>query len=401
MAVAAVGQQCAGVSPGVTLPRGRVMLQPMPVAGADRSSIQTSGAGIRVLLVADYDIFDRFGRMVRQVAIALQRDGLRVSLLTDDPVAMADFADTPVECHWLRFLSGWLAQLRVGRFLDRLQQKPDLIHIWGATCLDTVGPWASRAGVPVMVHVLSAADAQRVLRPHWRGPVRVLAGDDSLHRMLSGARAPEMPEPADFSPAFTVPAAAAQSADDGRVLGVLWTGRLVTEAGLELLVDAVASLDADSCAMQLALIGLGPLAGAVRRRIRQAGVSDRISLIEEPDLWEPAISGVDVCVVPACQDEISLAPLLAMALGKVVIASRDQRVKWFIEDQTCWQFTPGSPTELAQCLQKAAGRPHLADELRRSARAYAEMHHCLGRLVSELQHAYAAFVSTAAATGTR
>jgi glycosyltransferase involved in cell wall biosynthesis len=373
------------------------MLRGMAVAGADSSSIQTAGAGIRVLLVADYDIFDRFGRMMQQVALALHHGGVRVSLLTDDPVAVADFADTPVACHWLRFLSGWLAPLRVGRFLDRLQPKPDLIHIWGATCLDAVGGWASRVGIPVMVHVLSDADALRVLRPRWRGRVRALAGDDALRGMLTGASALEIAAPADFSPAFTLPTVPAERVDDGRVLGVLWTGRLLPEAGLELLVDAVASLDADSCDLQLALVGAGPLAGAVRRRIRQAGVADRVSLVEEPDLWQPAISDIDVCIVPARQDEIFLAPLLAMAFGKVVIASRDQRAEWFTEDQTSWQFTPGSAAELARCLEKAAAAPHLGYELGRAARAYVEAHHCLDRLVSELQHAYAGCVSTVVA----
>lgn len=198
------------------------MLRAMPVAGADSSSIQTAGAGIRVLLAADYDIFDRFGRMLHQVALSLQPEG--VSLLTDDPVAVADFADTPVVCHWLRFLSGWLAPLRVGRFLDRLEQKPDLVHVWGTTCLDALGSWASRAGIPIIVHVLSPADVQRVLRPRWRGQVRALAGNDALRRTLAGVTVLETAELADFSPAFMPPALPATTTDQGRVLGVLWTG---------------------------------------------------------------------------------------------------------------------------------------------------------------------------------
>jgi hypothetical protein len=51
-----------------------------------------AGAGSftgHVLHVADADFFIRFGQMFRHVALALNADGLRVSLLTDDPIAAA------------------------------------------------------------------------------------------------------------------------------------------------------------------------------------------------------------------------------------------------------------------------------------------------------------------------
>jgi glycosyltransferase involved in cell wall biosynthesis len=372
------------------------MLLGMPVAGADSSSIQTPGTGIRVMLVADYDIFDRFGRMVHQLAVGLARDGVRVGLLTDDPASAAQFVGTPIACHWVRFLSGWLAPLRTGRFLDRLAEKPEVVHVWGTVCLDAIAPWAARAGIPIFVHVLSTADVQEVLQPRWRGRIHALAGSESLRLMLGRATAVQMLDAADFSPAIVPPARPAKEDDDERVLGVLWAGRLAPEAGLELLLQAVAMLRDRSCDLQLALIGAGSSAGALRRHIREAGIADRVSLIEEPDIWEPAVSGVDVCVVPARQDEIHLAPLLAMALGKIVIASRDQPAEWFVENQTSWQFAPGSAAELADCLERAAGAGSAGLELRNSACKYVATHHTLERLVNTLQRAYAGCTSTTA-----
>ena len=190
-------------------------------------------------------------------------------------------------------------------------------------------------------------------------------------------------------PALLTPETRAdESRADDLTLGVIWAGRFTDDAGLEPLIGAIARLRAKNYDLQVALVGAGPAARATQAQIRAAGVQDCISLIDEPDLWEKALAGADVCVVPARQADLSLAPLLAMAMGKVVIASRDQIAEWFIEDQTAWQFTPGSAVELAYHLTRVADGDRHAVELRQSAAAYVRQHHAISRLAADLLAIY-------------
>jgi glycosyltransferase involved in cell wall biosynthesis len=351
---------------------------------------QSEPSVTHVLHVVEADVLVRFGRMFRHLALALGTEGLHVSLLTDDPRAVSDFEGTPVECHLVRRLSGWWAWQLPHYLEEKLDPPPQVAHLWGTQCLASVGQWAQHSDLPVVVHALSAQDVANLMR---RGPHQEfhwLAGCEGLVEI---ARAESPALPGKFHvvpPAFLMPEAAPDDdePDAGHTLGVLWAGRIDAAAGLATLVDAVGQLCRQGCDVQVALVGAGPGVPALREHIRRASVQSCISLVDEPRLWDQAMHGADVFVVPASQRELSLAPLLAMALGKIVVASRDQMAEWFIEDQTAWQFTPGSAVELAYHLTRAAARDRAAQELSRAAMTIASERYAIGRIVEDLVREY-------------
>jgi hypothetical protein len=115
-------------------------------------------------------------------------------------------------------------------------------------------------------------------------------------------------------------------------------------------------------------------------------------VLDDPKLWEQGLPGADICVVPGVQRDPWLAPLLAMGLGKLVIASREQPAEWFIDGQTAWQFTPGSAVELAYLLSRALGQPRLVQQTSVAASEYFHEHHAVGDLVLRLMSLYQAAV---------
>lgn len=344
---------------------------------------------LHVLHVAEYDVFVRFGRMLRHVALAQNAEGLRVTLLTDDGVAAADLEGTPVECHWVRRLSGWLAW-RLPRELDqRLEPRPQIVHLWGSAGWRPVGEWALHNGIPVLLHVLSMADIGRLRRRLGARPeVLMAAGCAEFARRIRERLAALVERPHILRPALLMPDSSADDEPADHTLGILWAGRIDADAGLATLVDAAAQLRRQGRDLQVALVGSGPGVRDVWEHIRRVQVHDCVSLVDEPRLWDRTMRGVDVCVVPTRQDDLALAPLLAMALGKVVLASRDQVAEWFIDDQTAWLFAPGSAVELAYYLARVAERDRHAAELRRSAAEYVRAHHTVGHLVENLIAAY-------------
>ncbi len=360
---------------------------------AEPETTQTSGrptAIARVLQVVSGDVFVRFGRMFRHLALALGAEGVHVSLLTDDPLMVSELDGTPVECHLLRRLSGWWNWQLTHELEERLEHRPEVIHLWGADGLAGLGTWALRNHIPVVVHALSTGDVSDLLR---RGPHQSFRWLAACQGLVDAARA-QAPTLADrlqvVAPGFLTPEylPEAQPATPDRTLGLLWAGRIDLASGLTTLVDAVGQVSRQGGDLQAVLVGHGPGVPELRAHICRARIQNRISLVDDSRLWDQVMHGADVYVVSARQQELSLAPLLAMAMGKTVIAARDQVADWFIEDQTAWQFTPGSAVELAYHLARAAARDRSVLDLSRSAASYAAEHCSIRRVVDDLLREY-------------
>ncbi|MGD8453685.1 MAG: glycosyltransferase family 4 protein [Phycisphaerae bacterium] len=354
----------------------------------------------RVLHVADTDVSARFGRMFRQLGFGLATEGLRVSFLTDDPRLASDLDGTPVECLTVKNLTGWWSWGLIRQLGRRLDPPPQLVHLWGTRCLRTIGRWAASREIPVLVHATSVADVECLLqlrRPwvhtYWAAACRGLVSLALSHSREAAEWLTVLP------PVLLMPDPPAACQTEEHVLGVVWTGRLDPQAGLETLVDAVAQCARHEQELQVALIGTGPGVQSVWERIRQTNAQHCITLVHEPRSWDQAMGGVDVYVVPARQAELSLAPLLAMALGKTVLASRDQVAEWFVDDRTCWQFTPGSAVELAYLLSRAVDGDRRVQRLGESATSYVREHHMCSAVLPDLLTAYEALLRDSGSGG--
>lgn len=341
-----------------------------------------------VLHVADAGVFARFGRMFRQLGLALGEEGARVSLLTDDVAAAAALDGTPIADHFFRPLRGW-GVWRLHSFLRRqFDPPPEVVHVWGTTCLDYLSEWTLGFDGILVIHVTSRGDVEHVARRGVRGHEHLVAACDEYGESLRD----RWPTLADsirvLRPGLLLPENAPGLSVRGRTLGLLWSGTLDKNCGLGVLIEAVARLRERNCDLQVGLIGRGPATRPLWQEIRRRGVQDRFSIIAEPGLWDRAMAGADVFVVPSCQYELSLAPLLAMALGKVVIASRGQVADWLIEDETSLQFAPGSAVELARHLTRTAAAQPSVLALARGASEYVHRNHAITDLAAELAGLY-------------
>jgi glycosyltransferase involved in cell wall biosynthesis len=341
-----------------------------------------------VVHIADREACVRFGPMLAQAWQGLCTTGLHVSVLTDDRDALARLTGSPVEARWLPHLGGWRGwDWDVGS-AGRSAGRPDLIHLWGTGGLRRVQRWSRRDRVPLVVHALGAAHVARIMRSGLRGGQLAIVASQTLAAPLL-RRFPLAASRCQIVPlAIAPPVHAAPTRPSGRTFSVLCFGSLAEHGGLEVLVDAAGELRAKSCPVHIAVMGTGPGERVLWRHIQSRRVQASISLTDELRLWEKLLPEIDACVIPGRQCELTIVPLLAMALGKLVITSRDQPAEWFIEDQTCWQFTPGGALELAYLLERAVEQPQRAAEMGRLATEYVRAHHSIHELVERLAEVY-------------
>lgn len=105
---------------------------------------------------------------------------------------------------------------------------------------------------------------------------------------------------------------------------LIFVGRLVSDKGLDLLVDALALLRREGLTPQLTIVGSGPEEGPLRRRIQAAGIDSQVTFagqLREAAL-AVALNAHEIMVVPSRWAEpFGIVALEGIACGCVVLGS--------------------------------------------------------------------------------
>ncbi len=131
-------------------------------------------------------------------------------------------------------------------------------------------------------------------------------------------------------------------------------GRMVSQKGYDLLVDAFALVLSDLPTAELRIAGDGPLLRALIERVSALGIGERISFIGPTK--EPAafLRELDVFVLPSRFEGMPLALLEAMAAGLPVVATRVGGIPECIPEDIGWLCPPEDKEELAHAMISAA-----------------------------------------------
>jgi glycosyltransferase involved in cell wall biosynthesis/GT2 family glycosyltransferase len=151
--------------------------------------------------------------------------------------------------------------------------------------------------------------------------------------------------------------------------------------GHHVLVDAIARLARAGEAVELDLVGDGPLRGELERQCARLGVTSHVHFLG--GLTEPAVADVleradafaqaSVVQPDGDMDGIPVALMEAMAAGVPVIASRVSGLPELVRDGETGLLTPpGDAAALADALRALRAEPGAAIERARAARALVE-----------------------------
>jgi glycosyltransferase involved in cell wall biosynthesis len=164
---------------------------------------------------------------------------------------------------------------------------------------------------------------------------------------------------------------------------VLFHGRLAPEKGVATLLEA-ARLNSR---IPLALAGSGPLASAAEAaggNVRYLGDLDEAGL-------RRALSQAALTVVPSeCYENLPLAALEALALGRPVVATRMGGLPEIVDDgETGRLVPPGDSPALATAIARLWEEPQLTAAMGRRAHAVAAARFTLERQTEQLIDLYA------------
>ena len=182
---------------------------------------------------------------------------------------------------------------------------------------------------------------------------------------------------------------AASKTNDGKIR-FAYVGRLVSEKGLPLLLDAAQILVRDGRTFELWLVGDGPqraeLEGIVRRNA--LGNTVRITGFLQGEELAEALMRVHVVVMPSLWEETAgLAAIEQMMRGRLVIASKIGGLGQIV-DEAGLMFTPGKAESLAQCMRDVLLNPARITAMGSVARSRARELFLRDRMIAEHARLY-------------
>ena len=151
---------------------------------------------------------------------------------------------------------------------------------------------------------------------------------------------------------------------------VLFVGRLVPYKGVDVLIDAMASVQA-TCL----IIGDGPLRASLESHAASRGVSSRVRFlggVSDADL-AAHLHACDLFVLPSVtrQETFGVVQLEAMACGRPVVSTDlETGVPWVNQHETTGLVVrPGDAAALAAALTRLSGDPALRERFGAAGRA--------------------------------
>lgn len=160
---------------------------------------------------------------------------------------------------------------------------------------------------------------------------------------------------------------------NGNEVQIGYVGRLVTEKGLPLLLEAAKRLQDDGLSFHLTFVGGGPLGTQLQNEAENLGIARRVTFTGDlagTDL-ERAVRPIQVVVMPSLWEEAAgLAAIEQMMRGGVVVASDIGGLSEIVGDVGL-TFIPGDSEELYGRLRRLFEDRSLAASLGSLARSRA------------------------------
>lgn len=141
-------------------------------------------------------------------------------------------------------------------------------------------------------------------------------------------------------------------------------GRLHSQKGLDVLVDALAHIDAD-----VLIAGAGDEEQALKAQAQARGVAERITFLGWQQDASAGLRDADVYVFPSRYEGTSNALLEAMAHGKPIVTTNGDSVSWFLtHEENALIVDVDNAGQFAAAVNRLLAEPELARRLGENAR---------------------------------
>ncbi len=335
---------------------------------------------INVALCVTNETMNRVGRVMRHLAVGLVDAAVPLRLLSSDP-RVESLSLGPIQTIIHQPIKWPVAGRRLKRLLEVLaHQPPTIVHAMSQGSYRTAGAIAEHFDADLIQHVSSIADIDAVNRGTGRPAAKLIATSRPLSEMLTHQLRISADRVELIRPGLMTSPQLACFSDSIDLPSILCTSSLDRTSGVELLIDAIASLRKRKIEVMVFLLGKGRHESALRKNIRQKGLLSSFTIASPLGNLMQAMDSADIFVRPCEETAFYTSSLLAMAAGMAVVTYSNEACDHFIDGKTAILCHDDSPEALANALERYINDVGYARQMARHAQEHVKTNHSMSRM---------------------
>jgi glycosyltransferase involved in cell wall biosynthesis len=348
----------------------------------------------RAALVVDHDALERFGPVVRLLAVGLIDERIRVTVIGPSGEGLGEVEWGPAQ----RIEHGSLRWPQRGPALRRVlgaigQDRPDVVHGLTGSSQRLVEELAQTMGVPAVLsltseeEIVSASVRAAAVVRRWVVPSAPLERQARERHALAADRLACVP--LGLVAEQQVNCFAAQHTNP-----VLVCQNPRTEpAGVLGLLQAVRGLVGEYPDLMLMVRGEGLHEAVIRRQVFALGLRDVVTFVPVAPQIREVFRLADIFVDPAAERALRVNGLQAMAHGLAVVAAAGGAADHYQHEATALTYPPASHETLRQHLARLLSDRDYARDLAGRGLEFVRQHRRASQMVGRLSQLYCELAS--------
>ncbi len=296
-------------------------------------------------------------------------------------------ADPAIEVCNVNVRGSWdlLVARHIGQHLDAFQ--PDIVNGHLARAAHLTGKAVRSRQLPLVVKTHSYVNLK-----YYRAVDRFVATTPDqrnylLAHNISPSRISVIPN---FS---SMPALERDNMHSSTPLVLVSYGRMVEKKGFDVLLSAVAKIDAAGLNVRLLLGGDGPQAPTLKEQAASLGLAGQVEFLGWVDDVEPLLRSADLFVLPSRREPFGIAILEAMAAHTPIVATRSEGPAQILDTATAFLVPVDDSHALAEQLRVAMTDPQLRSRKARASSALYQERYSADVVVPQYLALYAELAS--------
>lgn len=350
---------------------------------------------VDVLLCIDPEGLARLRPTLRSLCVGLVDHPVRLRLVSSTQEVTA-LTLGPVQAMVHPRIAWPVGRWRMRRIADELSEDPpDLVHAASAGSFRLAAYLARHFDAELMLDVSSLEDVRSVARVPGSARAFLIAFSRPLEEALQTRWGMASERVALVRPGVTASRETACFEDTEQTPTLLCVAAMRRESRLDVLLRALAMLQARGATFAAFLMGDGPSEPALRQFVRRERLDDAVTFVQLSGGAGEVMQSADLFVVPGAPSHVSIRTLQAMAAGALVVAMPDEVNDCLRADETAIVCPSPTPQALADALQRAIDDRAASRRLAQAGQAYVGTHHTVTGMAEQMA---AAYVNLAAAT---
>jgi len=343
---------------------------------------------VNVVLFADGDAFERFGRVLSHLTVGLVDQAIHLRVVSAD-LRVSTLSLGPVR-PMVRPQVRWpFARRRLTSIVEMLSSPaPTIIHALSAESFDVAADVADACEADLVFQISSLADCE-ALEDFDLGAIGCfMIGSGSLVSRLEREHAATSDRMVLVRPGILASERPAGFARADRAVTLLCTSALERHSGVDLFIEAIFLLRQRGRSVVGFILGQGRQEWALREMVRARNLSACVSFARPLCDFSEVLLGADVFVRPSSDTAFFVDTLAAMAAGLVVVTFPSPAVDFLRDQETCLVSPRMTADSLADAIEQLMDQRERAREIAVKAVQYVRSHHGVSMMAERVATAY-------------